>query len=91
MDLAGFRELLIAVNGDDSRVVIEEIVERDGEQTFVVRGVRGSAEMTPKQRLKLQVDFVEFFYDVIARIDALWKEIVKHDDVSVMETDIAEM
>ncbi len=90
MDLAGFRELLIAVNDDDSRVVIEEIEERDGEQTFVVIGVRGSAGMTPKQRLKLQVDFVEFFYDVIARIDALWEEIVKHDDVSVMETDIDE-
>lgn len=88
MDLAGFRELLIAVNGDDSRVVIEEFDSRDGEQTFTVRSVGVFDEMNPKQKLKSQFDFVDFFYDVIARIDALWEEIVKHDDVSVMETDI---
>jgi hypothetical protein len=82
MDLADFRELLIAVNGDDSRVSIEEVEERDGVDTFTVRGVRSSAEMNPKQRLKCQVDFVEFFYDVMDRMDALWEELVKQEDVS---------
>ncbi len=74
MDFAGFRELLIAVNGDDSRVVIEEFDSRDGEQTFTVKSVRVSDEMTPKQKLKSQFDFVDFFYDVFARIDDLWKD-----------------
>jgi hypothetical protein len=75
MDLAGFRELLIAVNDEDRRVVIEEFDSRDGEQTFVVRSIRGSDRMTPKQRLKSQFDFVDFFYDVFARIDDFLEEI----------------
>jgi hypothetical protein len=75
MDLVGFRGLLIAVNGDDSRVVIEEFDSRDGEQTFTVRSVRVADEMNPKQKLKSQFDFVDFFYDVFARIDDFLEEI----------------
>ena len=90
MDLTGFRELLITVNGDDSRVSIEEVEKRGGVETFTVRGVRSSAEMNPKQRLKCQVDFVEFFYDVLARMHALWEEVVTQVDVSAVTTDVAE-
>ena len=90
MDLSGFRELLIAVNGESGRVAIEEIEERNGEEILIVKSSCDSGEKDPKQKLKCQVDFVEFFYDVLARIDALEEEIVKRDEVSVMETDIAE-
>jgi hypothetical protein len=90
IDLAGFRDLLVAVNGEDSRVAIEEVEARDDGEIFVVRSVCGTGEMSPKQKLKCQVGFVEFFYDVFARMDVLYEEIVKHDDESVMETDIAE-
>jgi hypothetical protein len=74
MDLAGFRELLIAVNADDSRVVIGEIDSRDGEQTFVVRSIRVSDFMDPKEKLKSQFDFVDFFYDVIHCLADLRRE-----------------
>ena len=69
---------------------IEEVEKRGGVETFTVRGVRSSAEMNPKQRLKCQVDFVEFFYDVLARMHALWEEVVTQVDVSAVTTDVAE-
>jgi hypothetical protein len=47
--------------------------------------------MTPKQRLKCQFDFVDFFYDVFDRMEDLWIESIRHDDVSVGATDIAEV
>jgi len=90
MDLAGFRKLLIAVNGEDGRVLVEEIEERADGEIFIVKSVCELSEKDSKKKLKCQVDFVEFFYDVLARMDVLWEEIVKQRDVSVMATDVAE-
>ena len=84
---ADFKALLMEVNADNETVTVGEIVDHCEHLNLQVSG---SCDSGPKQRLKNQMDFFSFLYDVLARMDVLWEELAMHDDESVMETDITE-
>ncbi len=77
---ADFRTLLVEVNANKETVTVGEIIDLGEHRSLQVSG---SCDSGPRQRLKNQMDFLNFLYDVLDRIDALIEEATEQGAVPV--------